>query len=130
MDQELMAKSNWLLHPDWIMARMMVPAGKQVSTSAWVSMARVQQARTAIALERFFVKQAKYPAHLDELVPEFLPGVPLDPCDGKPLRYRRESDGHGVVWSIGKNRRDDDAKFDPKAMLSDQPDRVWSLSAN
>jgi hypothetical protein len=44
------------------------------------------------------------PASLDALVPTYLPRVPLDPWDGKPLRY---AIGPAKVWSIGRDGRDD-----------------------
>jgi hypothetical protein len=90
--------------------------------------------RTGIALERFRRKYGRDAAALSELVPEFLSAVPLDPFDGKELRYRTGRlterlrriadlpDGtfncviedrkiHGVrVYSIGKDRIDDDGR--------------------
>ena len=46
-------------------------------------------AATACAVERFRLKYKKLPEKLEQLVPEFLPKVPIDPFDGKPLRYFR-----------------------------------------
>ena len=39
---------------------------------------------------------------LTELSPDFLPAVPLDPFDGKPLRYQQLLDGV-VIHSVGTN---------------------------
>ncbi len=50
------------------------------------------------------------PEHLDQLVPDFLPAVPLDPFDGKPLRYRREG-SEWVIWSVGSDLKDDNAAW-------------------
>jgi hypothetical protein len=110
LDREIMRKSNLLLNPDWIMARLMVPAVKQVSLNTWVAVAREQQALAAIALERFFAKHGAYPSKLEELAPEFLPAVPVDVCDGKPLRYRRTETGRFMLWSVGVDGRDDEGK--------------------
>jgi hypothetical protein len=33
--------------------------------------------------------------------------LPLDPVDGQPLRYRRNSDGTYLLYSIGENGVDD-----------------------
>ncbi len=70
---------------------------------------------TAIALKRYQLKQGNYPANLSELVPEFLDSVPLDPMDGKPLRYRLKTDGTFLLYSIGDNNTDDggDASLSP-----------------
>jgi hypothetical protein len=40
------------------------------------------------------------PGTLAELAPRFLPAVPIDPFDGKPLRYAVRQE-ECVVWSIG-----------------------------
>jgi hypothetical protein len=60
-----------------------------------------------------------YPTTLDDLVPGLLPSVPIDPFDGKPLRYRREGLARGaeqaadrpaegfVIYSIGRDGKDD-----------------------
>src|SRR5262249_29164721 len=45
----------------------------------------------AIALELYRRAHGAYPASLAELVPEFLPTVPVDRFDGNPLKYRLES---------------------------------------
>jgi len=110
LDREIKDKGNVMLHPDWIMARLMVPAVKQVSLSAWLGAAREQQALAALALERFFAKRGTYPAKLEELVPEFLPVVPLDSCDGKLLRYRTTESGRYLLWSVGFDGKDDAGK--------------------
>jgi hypothetical protein len=110
LEREIEGKRSVMLHPDWIMAQMMVPAVSQVSLSAWLAAAREQQALAAIALERFFAKHGAYPAKLEELAPEFLPAVPLDACDGRPLRYRRTETGRFMLWSVGVDGSDDEGK--------------------
>lgn len=107
LDREIKDKHNFMLYPDWIMTRLMVPAVKQVSVNAWLAAAREQQALTAIALERFFAKRGAYPMKLEELVPEFLPVVPLDPCAVKPLRYHMTDKGRFALWSVGLDGKDD-----------------------
>jgi len=53
------------------------------------------------------------PKALVDLVPAYLPRVPLDPFDGKPLRYivgetpEAWGDAAWGIYSIGRNRRDD-----------------------
>ncbi|MDZ4402415.1 hypothetical protein [Prosthecobacter sp.] len=118
LDREIMEKRNFLLHADHIMARLMVPAVKQVSAHALLAQVRARQAMTAIALERFYLKHSRYPALLDELVPEFLPAVPLDPCDGKALRYRVNNNGRYTLWSVAFDGKDDAGKVNPTADLS------------
>ena len=54
---------------------------------------------TVFACRRYRAKHGRYPETLDELVPEFIAAVPLDPFDGKPLRYNNE---HHYVWTVGE----------------------------
>jgi len=62
---------------------------------------------TAIALKRYQLKHGNYPSDLKSLVPEFVPSVPLDPVDGQPLRYRLNSNGTFLLYSVGENGKDD-----------------------
>lgn len=62
---------------------------------------------TAIALKRYQLRHGDYPADLTALVPEFVPSVPRDPVDGHPLRYRRNTDGTFLLYSVGENGKDD-----------------------
>jgi hypothetical protein len=107
MKADLNAKQNFLLPPDSFMASMFMPAFTSVSASAALVQARERQALTAIALERFFLKHAKYPAALQELVPEFVAAVPCDPWDGKEVRYRTTPAGRYMLWCMGLDGKDD-----------------------
>ncbi|HXI69068.1 MAG TPA: hypothetical protein VNN22_01795 [Verrucomicrobiae bacterium] len=62
---------------------------------------------TAIALKRFQMKHGNLPEALNELVPEFLQSVPIDPNDGHPLRYHPNADGMYLLYSVGDNGVDD-----------------------
>jgi hypothetical protein len=94
-----------------------------------------------IALELWRRRHGAWPASLDELVPAYLPALPADRVDGQPLRYVVR-DGQPVLYSIGRNRRDDggqpssnanDAqpiRFGPPAPrwdASSEPDGDWIL---
>lgn len=63
--------------------------------------------RTTAALEQAFARRGAYPESLQELVPEWLPRVPID-LDGKPLRYALEPrNGRYRIWSVGSDEIDD-----------------------
>jgi hypothetical protein len=62
---------------------------------------------TALALERFRLRHGSYPNSLEELAPEFLPAVPADFMDGKPLRYRPLRNVEFVLYSAGLDCMDD-----------------------
>ena len=72
---------------------------------------RVEAARrvvvAAIALKRFQLRNGHWPQTLDELVPDFLASVPVDPYDGKPLRYHPNADGTFLLYCVGEDGVDD-----------------------
>jgi hypothetical protein len=65
--------------------------------------------RIAFAITRYRAKYDKQPSNLEELVPEFLTHVPLDPFDNKPLRMKKVSAG-SIIYSVGPNMEDNDGQ--------------------
>lgn len=57
-------------------------------------------------MKRYRLQNGALPDSLGQVVPRYMPAVPLDPYDGQPLRYRKEADKY-VVYSISENGRDD-----------------------
>ena len=53
-----------------------------------------------LACKSYRAKHGKLPDSLDELVPEFLDEVPLDPYDGEKLRWNAEK---GYFWTKGRD---------------------------
>lgn len=51
--------------------------------------AQLRAIQTLVALRRFEAVRGRLPARLDELVPDYLPAVPMDPFSRKPFRYER-----------------------------------------
>ena len=62
---------------------------------------------SAIALKRYALRHGNYPESLDALVPGFLSAVPTDYMNGKPVKYRRNSDGSFTLYSVGEDGKDD-----------------------
>jgi hypothetical protein len=75
--------------------------------------------RVAIAIRIRHLETSAWPATLDDLVPDLLPEIPVDPFDpaGGPLRWSREE---RKLWSIGKDEVDGggaDASLSPEEQL-------------
>lgn len=64
------------------------------------SVAATHLVTTIMAYEK---KNGKMPDKLDELVPDFITMVPMDPYDGKPFRYNASK---RIVYSVGKDLED------------------------
>lgn len=108
---EARQNSNVMLHPDRFIDNRIMPVVSSLSMNALLMETRRRQAFTALALEQFFLKQGKFPEKLEQLTVEFLPaGIPLDPCDGKPLRYAPAASGSYVLWSVAVDGADDGGK--------------------
>ena len=65
---------------------------------------QLNQLRLAIALERFHLTRGVFPEALDELSPDLLADLPLDPWTGKPMKYRRKKTDSYLLYSVGKDR--------------------------
>ncbi len=89
-------------------------------------LARTRMARVACALTRYRHARGGLPATLAELVPDFLPQVPLDPCTAQPLIYRRTAPGSYLLYSVGLDQTDDggDSNVNPTT-TNGSPDWVW-----
>ena len=78
--------------------------------------ARLRSARIVIAIEHFRISHDReLPQTLAELTPFGSSGVPIDPFDGQPLRYKKLAPGY-VVYSVGEKgdgtgSRQDDLAF-------------------
>ena len=59
--------------------------------------------RALVGVHAFRRKTGNFPPSLESLVPDYLPSVPRDPYDGKPLRYLPAK---GIVYSVGLDCRD------------------------
>ena len=70
------------------------------------AIARLRATIAALGVERFRLANGRLPDKLSDLVPKYLDAVPLDPFDGKPLRYKKLKKGFRV-YSIGKDKKDD-----------------------
>lgn len=75
----------------YFMTRMVAPSLGAVIDARGRAEASRDATLVVLAIDQFRRAQGRLPASLDELVPDFLPAVPLDPFDGQPLRYALRS---------------------------------------
>lgn len=91
-------------------SRMILPSMDGFASQDGESLARLRIAAAMFAIERFrLAHDGRLPQTLGNLVPDFIASVPLDPFDSKPIRYKPSSPGYSL-HSIGKDRKDDDAR--------------------
>ncbi len=68
-------------------------------------LANLRLAMTAVALEQFREARGNYPDSLAELTPVYLAKTPMDPFDGKLLRFRKQGAGY-MLYSLGDGLKD------------------------
>jgi hypothetical protein len=75
--------------------------------SAGLMLASIRTVDTALAVERYrLAHDGRPPAALTDLIPAFLPAVPIDPYSGRPVVYRASSRRY-VVYCLGPDKTDD-----------------------
>lgn len=89
----------------------------------------------AIGIKRYQLRTGKLPSDLTVLMPEYLPQLPHDWMDGKPLRYRANPDGTFTLYSVGLDGRDDDGDSIPSERkrafsIWNGRDAVWPMPAS
>ncbi|MBC8378040.1 MAG: hypothetical protein H8E62_02600, partial [Planctomycetes bacterium] len=60
-------------------------------------------AETALAIERYRLKYQSLPESLGVLVPEFMDTAPIDPFDGRTLRYIQPDTGGYTLYTVGED---------------------------
>jgi len=90
-----------------VLTQLMLPALNATFKATADRLALQRSALAAIAVARFRLRnEGRFPETLDDLVPDLLDAVPVDPCDGQPLRYSLSEQG-GVIYSVGSDKKDD-----------------------
>lgn len=89
--------------------------------------ALLRNAQVALAIQRYRLAKSKLPDRLKDLVPDYLSSIPLDPYDGKELRYKKLDTGF-VVYSIGEDLSDDDGTEIPKTSKEKKEIRNWDVT--
>lgn len=91
------------------MTNMMVGSTVRLIASEQRNLALLECTRVAIACELFRQRSKRWPKSLEEIPKEFLSEIPLDPYDGKPLRYRILPESIRV-YTIGDDGLEDEER--------------------
>lgn len=96
-----------------ILFHQVVPSFGRTIVNDIRKIARIRAARTALAIQRYRSKYNKLPDSIENVIPDYLDSVPLDPFDGQEIRYKKLNEGY-VVYSIGEDQIDDGGREKPK----------------
>ncbi len=109
----------------YILSGLLLPALEKYASRDANHRAQVRTALVGVAVERFrLAHEGKTPVDLRSLVPEYLDHVPVDPYDGRPLRYKPIKNGY-LVYSIGPDAKDDGG-IEPPAGA--KPKALWDVT--
>lgn len=104
-------------HVRWLPTLVLAPATEKTSVARWQLLEAAAATRCVVAMHRYRLDHQHWPSALTDLVPRYLPDVPLDRFDGQPLRYRLDG-AQPILYSIGANRIDDGGKPAPPNQLA------------
>lgn len=92
-----------------ILAKMVLPATKQLDDAYMRLRGRQAALEVMLATQAYRRDKGEFPESLDALIPQYLEAVPFDPCDrnGGRIHYRRDSTTNAVVWSAAQDGNDD-----------------------
>lgn len=85
-----------------LLAGMMLPSLEKATDWHLERLARLRAARTALALDRYKGRNGRFPSALDELAPEFIETIPLDPFVDGPFEYELDPKGDWILSSRGR----------------------------
>lgn len=110
--------------PFTVMVTMLAPATGRAAEKTVRAQTLMKLAEAACALERYHLAHGEFPEKLEQLSPQFIATVPLDPMVNQPFHYRRTDDGWFLLYSVGLNGTDDggEMKSDDK---KDKDDKDW-----
>jgi hypothetical protein len=110
------------------LARALAWAMQRLAYASQIYEAKLRCAITLLAIERFRQARGRWPTTLAELVPQFLPALPVDPFDGEPLRYGQFPDGV-VVYSVSYDLTDDGGNLNDNILMqaTDLGYHLWDV---
>jgi hypothetical protein len=87
-----------------------------------------QTGQTGLAAAAYHRKHGQHPERLEQLVPEFLPAMPVDPRDGQPLRIKRFPEG-AVVFAPQDSAAVESGMRAPGSQLSPPIFRLYASAS-
>jgi hypothetical protein len=97
---------DWIASNSGRLTHNFVPQIPRLAQNVAIADARRRVARVAVAAARYQGEQRGLPEGLEELTPDFIAAIPVDPFDGKPLKFKRTKRGL-TIYSIGPDMTDD-----------------------
>src|SRR5262245_31981809 len=104
--------------PGTELTRLLFPKLNKLHDAGLRAKAQLRCAAVGLAVERFRQIRGRWPTSLEEIPKGILPAVPLDPFDGRPLKYVQREVGV-TVYSVGGDEQDNGGTINDKAKPTD-----------
>ncbi|HEX5106006.1 MAG TPA: hypothetical protein VFV87_19440 [Pirellulaceae bacterium] len=91
--------------------RRLVPASRDTANLMMAGELAIRGAQLGLAHDQFCNVTGRPAVAISELVPEYLPALPLDPFTRQPLRTCRTADEDLVIYSVGPDGIDNGGNF-------------------
>lgn len=110
-------------------ARQFTP-NLRTAVERWVTeLGQNRAMQVCIASERYRLENGHWPTDINALVPNYLQDIPLDPCDGRAIRYAIIPEVI-MSWTIGEDLKDDRGdirRFPPRQDYTESKDWGWVI---
>ncbi|QDV10834.1 hypothetical protein CA51_06880 [Rosistilla oblonga] len=110
----------------YLLTTLFFPALEAVNAAGARADSYAKLTDVLIAAQRYKLANSDYPKTIEELVPTYLPSVPIDPHDNAPVRYALR-DGYPIAWCVGIDMVDDGGigggKAEPDVTLTLNPEK-------
>jgi len=107
--------------PGGLLTSAILPSLTRVRELAAEADARHRLMVLAVAMWRYRLAEGAFPETLGQLVPAYLPAVPVDPFSGEGLKMARSPEGLVTIYSIGPDLKDDGGTLDLNTKLNPPP---------
>ena len=110
-------------HSGSFIASLLLPSWSRSEQQGFVALYSAERLHLGIEITRYHLRHGDLPNGWDDLVRAgLIPRVPIDPWDGKPLRFVRTED-EVLIYTVGEDRRDDQGRGSRRA-VSDIATRI------
>ena len=127
-EKKILKLKNSLLTSRHSIALLLLPNCKIIMLKISQAQTALNQAYIVAALERYRLKNNKYPRKLNNLQPDYISKIPGDLFHEKDLIYQSNQDSSFNLYSRGFNEKDDGGNFfiqNNKINFSDKGDWPW-----
>lgn len=102
-----------------LLSAILLPAVHGLIENVDIIQAQSNATRLSLVMKAYHQDHGKLPTRIEDLVPDYIDSIPVDPFDGAPLRYDKEQ---AILYSVGNDFVDDGGSEYPFAFQVGEDD--------